>query len=83
MASVHGATWFIVLCYSVDGADDDGVEFYGVDGVDDADGIGSDSETWPGCSIALWPWPVHPRLGNSKTRLRWIIHRFSYLLLEQ
>ena len=57
------------LCNGVDG----------VVGVGDVDGIGSDSETWPGCSIALWPWPMHPGLRHSKPWLRWVIHRFSHL----
>ena len=59
------------LCNGVDG----------VVGVDDVAGIGSDSETWPGCSIALWPWPMHPGLRHSKPWLRWIIHRFSHLTM--
>ena len=53
----------------------------GVDGVDDADCNGSDRETWPGCSIALWPWPMHPGFCHSKSWLRWVIHRFSHLTM--
>ena len=59
------------LCNGVDG----------VVGVDDVADIGSDSETWPGCSIALWPWPMHPGLRHSKPWLRWVIHRFSHLTM--
>ena len=38
-------------------------------------------QTWPRSSVALRPWPMDPRLRNSKPRLRWLVDYFGHLVI--